>query len=266
MKEFNYGEFTEHTLLPVNENLKYYKKDRGVSSEYLAEKAYCVRRTIDRYIKGDYEMPSETAELIAKALDISIEELTGENTRLEHGIKKRKDKVIQRAMEIAKALNKTVNDLTSQDLQLKGGIEEKEIDEIDAEKEYEKIYWKQSVKCGALNTSNLILNEISKIQQFLNISDSDIIWIKEVLLHYFVLSDIFVNNMRCFYEDIYELTNILNNEESSRDILIKDLLVDSDEFINKLNNAVEDMRHMSNIRKEICEMVMLFAKIHECRG
>lgn len=52
------------------------------------------------------------------------------------------------------------------------------------------------------------------IQQFLNINDSDIIWIKEVLFHYLVWSNIFVENVKGFIEFSNEFLNIKNYEDN----------------------------------------------------
>ena len=64
--------------MQIAEKLKKIRKERGITQNQLAEKAGLATITIQNYEGGKYEPKYETVEKLAKALEISISDLTGE--------------------------------------------------------------------------------------------------------------------------------------------------------------------------------------------
>ncbi len=64
----------------LNENIKKYRKEKGISQEELADKIHVVRQTVSKWEKG-YSVPdSDVLQKIATQLNVTVSDLLGSNS------------------------------------------------------------------------------------------------------------------------------------------------------------------------------------------
>lgn len=67
----------------LSENIRNYRKAKGLSQEELASKLNVVRQTVSKWEKGLSVPDSELLIVLAEALDVSVAELLGETAAYE---------------------------------------------------------------------------------------------------------------------------------------------------------------------------------------
>ena len=70
-----YNEINKPINMELNEKIKQYRKEAGLSQEDLANKIYVSRTLITKYESGGAFPTQENLEKIAAALDIKVEDL-----------------------------------------------------------------------------------------------------------------------------------------------------------------------------------------------
>ncbi len=64
-----------------NDNLKYIRKQKGISQQQLADKIGVDRSSISRWESGDMGITVDSAYLISLALDVSLPDLVGKDLK-----------------------------------------------------------------------------------------------------------------------------------------------------------------------------------------
>ena len=70
----------------IEANIRHYMKERGMSQQALAEKIFCSVTAVNQYISGGRRLDQKNLELIAEALEVSVEDLLAERTGVDYAI------------------------------------------------------------------------------------------------------------------------------------------------------------------------------------
>lgn len=68
----------------LQENIKKFRKERGLTQEELAIRVSVVRQTVSKWEKGQSVPDAELLQKIAEVLEISVSQLLGEEKEMEH--------------------------------------------------------------------------------------------------------------------------------------------------------------------------------------
>lgn len=68
----------------LQENIKKFRKERGLTQEELAIRVNVVRQTVSKWEKGQSVPDAELLQKIAEVLEISVSQLLGEEKEMEH--------------------------------------------------------------------------------------------------------------------------------------------------------------------------------------
>ena len=83
----------------INENIKYYRKRKGMSQEKMAVKLHVVRQTVSKWETGHSVPDADILIHISELLEVPEESLSKELERLNHLLaeKNKKEKIIKEA-------------------------------------------------------------------------------------------------------------------------------------------------------------------------
>ena len=69
----------------LQENIKTFRKERGLTQEELAIRVNVVRQTVSKWEKGQSVPDADLLQRIAEVLDVSVSQLLGEEMEMERG-------------------------------------------------------------------------------------------------------------------------------------------------------------------------------------
>jgi len=85
--------------LPLGENIKALRKQRGMTQEELAAKIQCTQETVVYYEKNKKRPSADKIPLLAQALGVTVNDLFGKSTS-ENAIKVRSTKLMKKFEQI----------------------------------------------------------------------------------------------------------------------------------------------------------------------
>lgn len=68
----------------LQENIKHFRKERGLTQEELAIRVNVVRQTVSKWEKGQSVPDADLLQQIADVLEVSVSQLLGEEKEMEH--------------------------------------------------------------------------------------------------------------------------------------------------------------------------------------
>lgn len=68
----------------LQENIKTFRKERGLTQEELAIRLNVVRQTVSKWEKGQSVPDADLLQKIAEVLEVSVSQLLGQETEMEH--------------------------------------------------------------------------------------------------------------------------------------------------------------------------------------
>lgn len=68
----------------LQENIKYFRKERGLTQEELAIRVNVVRQTVSKWEKGQSVPDADLLQKIAEVLEVTVSQLLGQEKEMEH--------------------------------------------------------------------------------------------------------------------------------------------------------------------------------------
>lgn len=246
-------EFLEEHAISVGENLKYLQKQQNKTNEEIAEEIHCDVRMISRYRNDKTKINNDTAENLARALSVSVDDITSLVIRTQRGLKQKsiawesEDKMQFEENQEWKRLEQEVLDtLNNTDIN--------------------SLCLIASCRTSFLQITNY---EWEFIHYALQLGDN-LASVKDFMLEFEISPKAFINNIHIHNTFLYEIKVALNikiNNFDNKPALIENILESPDKLMNEsyvtIQNFLVGIKLIELISEELWDMLILFAQFHD---